>query len=77
MLPMLRNATSTYRGAERVSEPGVSRNNGQAREKSSRADWSLRTGWSTIHHLENGRVSREFIVETWTAVLPQRRFSRS
>jgi hypothetical protein len=72
MLPMLRNATSTYLVTERVSETGVSRNNGQAREKTSRADWSLRTGWSSIHHLENGRVSREYIVETWMAVLPQR-----
>lgn len=72
MLPMLRNATSTHRVSDRVSDTGVSRNNEQAREKSSRADWSLPTGWFAIHHLENGRVSREFFVETWTAVLPQR-----
>ena len=72
MLPMLRNATSTHRVTERGSDTVVSRNNGQAREKSNRADWSFPTGWSAIHHLETGRVSREFFVETWTAVLPQR-----
>lgn len=53
MLPMLRNATSTYLVTDRVFETGVSRNNGQAREKTSRADWSLHN--RLIRHPSSGK----------------------
>ena len=53
MLPMLRNATSTHLVKDRVSETGVSRNNGQAREKTTRPDWSL--CYRLVRHPSSGK----------------------